>query len=444
MRRPALIGGFVLGLVAACGGLTLPDAPDAGGVDGGVSSDDAATTGDLDGTTVPPNDGATAGDVLVADAAVDAASDASMDAVADAAVDAPVDAGGETVVSVATNSQQTCFVTRSGHLYCTSGNGTPAAVVPGVTDAVEVGVGGGSGTILSGIFFGGGYFRCFRHAGGTVECSGVNDLGQLGDGTIGYATGVNTFRATFAPVIGLTDAVQISVGTGNHACARRATGEVVCWGGASYGALGDGTSGLGRPTPAPEVGLTDAIDLSVGLFGACAIRAGGQVVCWGNADGNGSTGLVPVAGMTDAIAVAKGPYFTHAIRADGSVWGWGRRGPWIGNGVSDLSCTGGPSCITPPVQVVGIASATKIAASGHQLTWHYAGACALRPSGVVSCWGFGTLGDGASASSGVPVDLFGVADAEGVSRGQMRGCVIRPAGRVSCWHSSAAPVDVLW
>lgn len=116
---------------------------------------------------------------------------------------------------------------------------------------------------MSGIFFGGGYFRCFRRAGGTVECSGINDLGQLGDGTIGYATGVNTFRATFAPVIGLTDAVQISVGTGNHACARRATGNVVCWGGGSYGALGNGSSDLANRRPPWSASRMRSISASV-------------------------------------------------------------------------------------------------------------------------------------------------------------------------------------
>lgn len=441
MRKSAFIGAFGLGLVAACGGL-LGDGSDDGGTDGGVSSNDASGTTELD-STAPPLDAGTASDASATDAPVDAIADSTTDAVADAAIDAPVDAGPETAVSLSTNSSQTCFV-NSGHLYCTSGAGTPAAVVSDVNDAVEVGVGGGSGTVLSGIFFGGGYFRCFRRAGGTVECSGVNDLGQLGDGTIGYATGVNTFRATFAPVLGLTDAVQLSVGTGNHACARRATGSVVCWGGNSSGALGDGSAAFAKP-PTTVVGLTDAIDLSVNLFGACAVRAGGQVVCWGNHDGSTADGVpVDIAGLTDAVAVAKGPYFTHAIRADGSVWGWGRRGPWIGNGVSDVSCTGGPACITPPVQVVGIASATKITGGGHQLVSFQAGACALRPSGVVSCWGAGALGNGGSNSSSVPVDVLGITDALGLSRGQTRGCAIHPAGRISCWVGSTAPVDVVW
>jgi hypothetical protein len=42
------------------------------------------------------------------------------------------------------------------------------------------------------------------------------------------------------PVVGITDAVQITVGT-NHACARRANDAIWCWGDDTYGILGDGS-----------------------------------------------------------------------------------------------------------------------------------------------------------------------------------------------------------
>lgn len=444
MRRPSLAGLFALGLVAACGGL-IADVPDGDATDGGVSSADAATTSDLDGSRVPSTDSAAAADVAPADASADTGRDSMVDAVADAAVDAPTDAGlVETVVSLSTGSR-TCFATSFGRLFCNAAGATFVAV-PGVTDAVEVAIGGGYGQVLSGFHWGGRPFRCFRRAGGTVECAGANDLGQLGDGTMDYGSGgKTTSRETFAPVVGLTDAVQISAGTGNFACARRATGAVVCWGGNRYGnTLGNGTSVFASPTPGPVVGLTDAIDVSVGMWGACAIRAGGQVVCWGQDEATGldNSVPVPVAGMTDAVAIAKGFDFAFAIRADGSVWGWGRRGPWLGDGVSTFgSCTSG-RCFQPPSPVIGIASATKISASGIQPLTPNAGGCALRPTGVVSCWGLGALGDGVTTSSNVPVDVLGINDALAVSRNGGSACAIRSGGRVSCWGK--APVDLPW
>ena len=52
-----------------------------------------------------------------------------------------------------------------------------------------------------------------------------------------------------------------------------------------YGALGNGTQ-TDAKTPVVVTGLADAVQLEAGELQTCAIRATGQVVCWGyNPDG---------------------------------------------------------------------------------------------------------------------------------------------------------------
>jgi alpha-tubulin suppressor-like RCC1 family protein len=73
-------------------------------------------------------------------------------------------------------------------------------------------------------------------------CWGSSASGQLGNGLAPIPDGV------LAQVTDLTDAVEISATRGHHRCARRATGDLVCWGRNLYGQLGDGTV-IERPVP---------------------------------------------------------------------------------------------------------------------------------------------------------------------------------------------------
>src|SRR6266850_2039204 len=88
--------------------------------------------------------------------------------------------------------------------------------------------------------------------------------------------------------------VQISVG--DHACARRSDGRVVCWGANRFGATG---AREGDMEPAVVSFIRDATDVAgvhdavrVLLAGrrACALAADGAAICWGPAEG---AALVP-------------------------------------------------------------------------------------------------------------------------------------------------------
>lgn len=86
----------------------------------------------------------------------------------------------------------------------------------------------------------GGTHTCATLAGGVV-CWGLNNEGQLGDGT-------RTDRTTPVSVIGMDMAVtSVSAGL-RHTCALTVAGGVKCWGENGSGQLGDGTT-TSRTTP---------------------------------------------------------------------------------------------------------------------------------------------------------------------------------------------------
>jgi len=152
----------------------------------------------------------------------------------------------------------------------------------------------------------GGTHVCAVRPDGTVACWGTNYYGQLGDGTLVDAR-------VPVDVVGITDAVEVSAGY-DHTCIRRTGGEVVCFGSNDRGRLGDGDDSHGTCTfgadvvdcstaPVPVMGLDDAVDVSVGLSHACALRDSGQVVCWGTntyrqlGDGSRDDSNVPIVVM---------------------------------------------------------------------------------------------------------------------------------------------------
>lgn len=107
------------------------------------------------------------------------------------------------------------------------------AVPLGITGVVQIGAAG--------------EHFCARLQDGTLQCRGVNHVGQLGDGTV-------TWRPAMAPVLGLTDVIDFALGATNT-CAIVKSGKVYCWGENRFGQMGNGTSGPPQLTPTIVTGL---------------------------------------------------------------------------------------------------------------------------------------------------------------------------------------------
>ena len=130
---------------------------------------------------------------------------------------------------------------------------------------------------------------CARLDDGRVACWGRNNQGQLGDDTLTQRElpGIVVDGDGIGP---LTDVVQIAAGRW-HTCARRAGGQVRCWGDDEVGQLGNGPAGDSLlPTavlrPSGVGALGDVAQVALGDEHTCARLGSGQARCWGsNHDG---------------------------------------------------------------------------------------------------------------------------------------------------------------
>jgi len=170
------------------------------------------------------------------------------------------------------------------------------------------------------------------NADGTVWAWGLNDSGQLGDGTaLNRSVPVQVLASAGTPLTGIID---IAAGDG-HSAAITSDGRVLCWGLNDYGQLGNGTtSNSSYPV---QLSLTRMAEVSAGAAHSIARDYFGRVYAWGRNNygqlGNNSSVLSsssPVSvvnssssELLDAIAISAGTYHNLALRYDGTVVSWG-------------------------------------------------------------------------------------------------------------------------
>src|SRR5437016_8031246 len=214
-----------------------------------------------------------------------------------------------------------------------------------------------SGTVAPTALAAGGLHTCMRLPDGTVQCWGRNNFGQLGNGD-----GNLTSSSVPVAVRGLTTATGVVTGDADT-CALLGDGTVQCWGVGDSGQRGDGTFNNIASVPVAVVGmggaghLTNALAVAARGYHSCALLGDGTVRCWGrNVDGQlgdgttaplncspgscGSSAPVQVVGITSAAAVIAGGYHTCALLADGTAWCWGRSDDGqLGNGARASAST---------------------------------------------------------------------------------------------------------
>ena len=252
---------------------------------------------------------------------------------------------------------------------------------------------------------------CALTTDGGVKCWGVNNIGELGDGT-------TTNRTTPVDVIGLTSGVIAIAAGGQHTCALTSAGGVKCWGFA-YGV-----------TPVDVVGATSGVvAISAGDYHTCALTSAGGVKCWDYNDygqlGDGTTTNrvtpVDVIGLTSGVrAISAGYSKTCALTSSGGVKCWGRNDyGQLGDGTTTNR--------TSPVDVIGLTSGVRAISAGG---WH---TCALTSFGGVKCWGAnnsGELGDGTTKDTPHPVSVTGLTGGvSAIKVGDVHTCALtRPVG----------------
>lgn len=288
---------------------------------------------------------------------------------------------------------------------------------------------------------------CAMSASNEIKCWGKNDYGQLGDGTT---------ETRFEPVSleGLLDTATTIVSHSDHSCVLNDTGGVKCWGSNSFGQLGDEYISYSTSPMAIEGFTEDITTVSPGGNHTCAITSTGGVVCLGDnggsqlgneAAGNYSITPVSVEDLSDVNALSAGYYHTCALTNMGGVKCWGTNiTGQLGNDQRDNSYT--------PVDVVGLAEGVAAISAGYEHT------CALLSSGVVKCWGNngnGQLGWGNPDHSPVPVDIVGISETIiAIEAGYWHTCALTESHHVKCWGDnsfrqvgdglSLTPVDVIW
>ena len=265
---------------------------------------------------------------------------------------------------------------------------------------------------------------CAILSDGTAWCWGINEAGQLGDGT-------HDDSVVPVQVKTLVHATAIDGGLA-HTCAIDKDGKLWCWGSNGAGQLGNGTSAGESVTPV-AVALLDptlvATQLAAGRTHTCAILSDKSLVCWGGDDagqlgddGNVARNTPVTVSVGGVVEVSAGGNHTCAIDSSNALWCWGdNRSGQIGNNVHG-DRQGAP-------YKVALDNVAKVAVGD-------ASSCAMTGDGKVWCFGAddaGQLGVPRNADATAPVQAALPVAATTIVSGERFVCALDTQRRVWCW-----------
>ena len=339
-------------------------------------------------------------------------------------------------VAITAGKRYSCALHQTGNISCWGtnedgrlGDGTNnyssvPVKVQGIDDATAVTVDGAH--------------SCALHQNGNISCWGLNQSGQLGNGTVGT---YHDYSPVPVKVVGIDDITAITTGLW-HSCALHQTGTISCWGINQDGQLGDGTGGNERDMSSFPVGVKDIEDataISASDFHSCALHQNGNISCWGRnwfgqlGYGTGgdlmyySSVPVRVEGIDDATAVSTSSAHSCALHQNSTISCWGYNGDGqLGDGTGGNDNFGDISQV--PVKVVDIEDAIAISTG-------ISHSCALHQNSTISCWGHGSykwLGDGTTDDSLAPLKVMGIDDATAISAGSDYLCALHQNSTISC------------
>lgn len=238
----------------------------------------------------------------------------------------------------------------------------------------------------------GGQFACALNEGGQAYCWGMNNQGQLGNGTVGEDPVMTPVTVVGNLVFGALTA------SSTHACGLAAGGEAYCWGSNDVGETGTGTMGGSVSTPTAvqtSLRFTQISAEGTGFVNAtCGLTAAGEAWCWGDnhfgqlGDGSTTGSAVPVKVQSSVpLSYVRAGYFhSCGLATTGELWCWGEQ-----ETVPGAFGARAAGLYTTPVLLHEDFRFTQLT-TGRNYT------CALTGEGVPYCWGSdlsnGSLGQG--------------------------------------------------
>lgn len=297
----------------------------------------------------------------------------------------------------------------------------------------------------------GGYHTCALGSSGVAYCWGLNDYGQLGDGT-------TTSRPE--PVEVRSDRKFVMLAAGDkHTCALTAEGIAYCWGANHGGAVGSETiaycdpkndpfgeySTCSREPAAVDGGLVFMQISAAGErdFGfSCGLTPELRTHCWGvGVYGTLGSALIggsptPVQNLTDLKfrSLTAGGNHVCALTDSGVAYCWGgNSAAELGAGTTFLpahplcSLNGLASCAATPIRVEGGLSFRMLTAGANHT-------CGLVQEGRTYCWGRQAGGYIESRPTAVSTSLVFVSLSRGAQAGHT--CGITADGAAACWGAN--------
>lgn len=277
---------------------------------------------------------------------------------------------------------------------------------------------------------------------GEVWCAGDGQHGKLGNNDT--ADHEDTVDYDWQQAQGITSAVSIDLGR-DHSCAILSNGKAKCWGLNNYGQIGDGNISVNALVPTDVAGsIANFVKLAAGQHFTCGLTNSNLVYCWGRnglgALGNGggfsgnSDTPVQVSNITDFVDIAATNNGACGIRKSGDVWCWGQ------NDVGQLGTNNTGTHSDVPVQTDTNIKFKKIIGAAGLNTY-----CALSVDNDIYCWGedsYGSQGNGSGALNQAAPAL--TADATqgfiDIFDAYERICGIKADGIAWCWGRTVGEV----
>lgn len=283
----------------------------------------------------------------------------------------------------------------------------------------------------------GGNHTCARKFSGDVLCWGA-------EGEAGYERTIKT------PTLVFSNASQIAVGNA-HACALNPSGAAYCWGGGEEGQLGiqlgamigwGSGAVLGPKDPNSYYGTLPPLafsSITAGGGSTCGLAASG-VYCWGVEGDYTKPGFMSIPNLVVTPNNYSYTGFSQVAVGNGHACGYIGFAQqvlcWGADGYGQAGSDPASAFYFPGTNQVMFAMNTGITTGAARIAAGGDFTCADMYGGSVQCFGknySGQLGSGYGGWSAAPVTVSGATGLHGVVAGTQHACALDANNEAWCW-----------